>query len=1150
MVKPVDGGISPEHRLDAEVGRQAEEDFLQAHDPAPRCNYIGDEKALLDLDTRLDAFGLEIDANPDDDFYCWIQSGEDEYIEPIDFGNLPVTSQIHDAEFVVFDQGRVDEVPECLATHRGTRNQPLEVREFLVITHGDSSYVNNSSRLASHAKSLLQENIIKPWMALNSERNADKQVEIVAIESELLRPDKGNHSFRFYIAGYNLPDKKSLSEIQSERPEFTTMSCPELITRENNLSSDIQVDRWFLRDMGEGRYWAIPRYTRNELNKVDVYTLDLQDGIRGAVGEDDSRFWQNGDIAFKGIEGVVGLECPLFEVTVERIIKSAETCLEWVEQMPKDEIRKGRKVYDIGGGSVINLGRGHFRFIGETGKMNIDEVRARILRYTSNISGKEKDVQVSLEIDDPVCSAYDLNVTYSDIPIVEEDPLERDDDTPILLERYPNDPKKRRDIIDLSRLGPIRLTEGHGGGSVSEGVLRGLEQEEPVNWNDACLVIDTTASMRTNRKDISDGLADISDGLIAQSIDGADLCLVTYGDMNMGTPVVPLNSEMGLGDKVAAMQSYLEDDGLNAGLGYMYEALSHTLDHMEERGHPEGKKRIILLTDDKDTLVRKGGETAKSVKKKADRLGIEIEIIFLAPRSVSTWRDRESSYMKRPAPVGPTARRLGGNSGNQTQPSELLELKKKKVRIKDSDPDTLAEIVRLDVLLRNPATPEDIRLDAVERMRIKIFYEDNTSAGVVIDRTLSYVIMHDPSSKVREAAIRVCIPFTSYPRDGLIPAFNHALLNDQSEEVKKSALMTILYNRNQDDLEQMPRELFLSGFGESIKRTIYDTSAEVRSLSIQILGVLNEKSIFPELVQIAFSDPDENVRGSAVASIAYLDYKQAIPTLLELFESTNSNELRICAFFHLVFLGENPREKIPEEYKDHIFKAVKKALSDPQLLIRVSAAKFVLKYAEVFREDFEISERLSQIIALSQQRIAYNEIEVFEALCAVGDIRAFSVLKSLFPKGRGSLYFNNNKDSSFSRLSVFSSDRKSQTARGENAYIKYLERMNSPETINELYDILLRDDPKERYSRYNRVRMFALKALSHRSDQRFVEALRHILLTDMTNDHILRIAAVDLIGEYGDASDIPRLAPYITGYNAQHYMDAIQKIETRSQMKD
>ncbi len=594
------------------------------------CNYFGitiDE--LSSQADELSSAGVSISSNPDDQNYCWYESGG-EFINPagIEAPFFKLNGLFYpDSLFVYFNKEAPDEISLPPQFSDYLRTDPkIEIAEFFVAGERPSYSLGIDDDVTSAEETILR-HIKTAW----------PDSVIIDSDIKITSQTNGHQNYTVYIAGYNLPSGVTKDE-RAKRPSFDTTHCPEWVTHEEVKSGDIKLDGWefTLRasppQADESRSIFATAIPRNELKETALYAEHLRSRLGfSEYLKSDNPIRLIREITFTGDNGVQGLYCPVFEIEILEIEKSEQNCLEWVERKEKKDIQAER----VGkNGYLVPLGNGGYKYISATKTRGVEDAKSLIYNRAPDRGGFDKVVSSRRILDDPVCSADEIKVGYSKLPTPVTPPDHGKDDARRLEQLFLRDPAKLRKIRGLEQLGPIKWARpAEDGPARAENLINvikaELHEDDPVERMEVCLVVDQSGSMADDSQYVSDRFDELEAELAASAND-VGLCLIRFVD-DEEEVIVRLAQDRELHDYASDMREGLSAIAENphGSLEYIYEVAGLALDQFEYDGVVGSKRKIILLTDEKGDL-KDGGRTLEGINRRAEGLGVDFRTVFIA----------------------------------------------------------------------------------------------------------------------------------------------------------------------------------------------------------------------------------------------------------------------------------------------------------------------------------------------------------------------------------------------------------------------------------------------------------------------------------------------------------------------------------------
>ena len=633
MALPIDKDVVVSTDVDASGG--------VSEQPA-LCNYLeGNEEDLALQRTELAPAGVSIQPEGDNN-YCSYVAG-DEFVKSVEFPKGYVVREgsfYQDARFIYFNKGSPSEVPERFRQYEGSSSK-IEVAEFLTIEVQDAGVGDDETQLS--AREALLNYIKEKW----------PNAEIIDVDLRMDGTVANHRRYVIYIAGYNLPKPGEEVAGGAKIPEFATEYCPEWVLHQQAVMGAAALEGWEIikspsplggEGRGEGAYLAIPREELKEeiggkLGRTELYAEDLRSKLGFSEymkGDNPIRLLK--EITFIGADGVAGLECPVFKVNILEIPKTEDNCLAWVMRDIEKAERAKKKAMEVAGGYLIANGGGAFKYIAPTGKLDIEAVKAVLSRKIPDVDGFDKTITARqvLYDKDKVCSAFELNPSYTKLPEVQSDPATArrgGDDMDKLQKRFYSDPRVLEKLNKLGRLGDVTWVRSRRGGEPAKDLIGKivslLHEDEPVERMEVAFVVDQSGSMFNNVQSVNNQFGEIEAEVAASAEDSA-LALVKFRNEDIKV-LVPLEIGQGLDISAGRVRTGLNEitSDIGGSLEYIYDAAGLALDEFERHGVPGSRRKIILITDEPGDL-QEGGETEASIRARAAELGVEFQIVFLA----------------------------------------------------------------------------------------------------------------------------------------------------------------------------------------------------------------------------------------------------------------------------------------------------------------------------------------------------------------------------------------------------------------------------------------------------------------------------------------------------------------------------------------
>lgn len=384
-----------------------------------QCNFVGGKEA--DLQTQasdLSAHGISIEANPADRYLCYYKAGN-EFVTPVLFSGhpyfniqLPKTPQHDKGYYVVLGKGVPAQIPEEFRAQVGFLSDDTVILEYTAVVSQNVRDFNDADYIRDKIIAKVREENPTANILAFVRHNGETQ---------------GRQKFTIYVGGANfvLPEEIA-QQPKKGHPPLTQAYCPEWVEHANEVKGEVALKGWEFIKRAPGKYVAIPREelkekARDELGRIEKYKSDLADKLArsGFFKTDDPK--RSLKEIRPGSGGVVGLECPVFEVDVTEIEKRPDNCLAWVEGQEEALVRAGNKVTPVNGGYLVQPNKavnGIFRYIRPTQTEDLEKAKAKALALAKDKPGYSKHISSTAILADPVCSVDTLKVTYQ--PLEEE----------------------------------------------------------------------------------------------------------------------------------------------------------------------------------------------------------------------------------------------------------------------------------------------------------------------------------------------------------------------------------------------------------------------------------------------------------------------------------------------------------------------------------------------------------------------------------------------------------------------------------------------------------------------------------------------------------------------------------------------------------
>ncbi len=230
-----------------------------------------------------------------------------------------------------------------------------------------------------------------------------------------------------------------------------------------------------------------------------------------------------------------------------------------------------------------------------------------------------------------------------------------------------------------------------------------------------------------------------------------------------------------------------------------------------------------------------------------------------------------------------------------------------------------------------------IETGSVEEKREAIRLAKNFSPSEVIDVLIE--CLYDPNKAVQEAVIETLIEMP----DPVVVEKLLPLLREENPEVRNASI-EILENIGKD-------------FVDLIGKYLDDEDKDVRLFVCDIIGKFGtEKAL--EYLSKALSDPEVNVRNSAVMGIGRIPHQKSVEVLRDLLEKEQDSWVRFSIIDALTQIGGALAKKVLKEalHKEKN-EVVLKALLDA--IAKFGESDFILDALYVF--DFLMTKKLSDV---------------------------------------------------------------------------------------------------------------------------------------------------------------------------------------------
>lgn len=614
---------------------------------APKCNYFGDPGKVGEQTSDLrDIHNVGPDAENSN--LCTHYVGD----EPVqlldtDLPPLNIKDAFHpdDIEYTVFNFGPSNDMDEMISKRYATLEQSgveVKVLKFRAYVLPSSDYLKETEGAVFNVEKYLKDNF---------SGNGKDFTLLESIQTDSGATPRG--WVEFYVVGYgnDFPYYKQ-TETKKEIPEYGTFNCPEYFTHQREAKGDISLDGWELFNKGNGRFEAIPRFelqgrleNGNAFANEDAYRTDLRGKLGFSEyinnpGEGTFRYLKPEEIVFKGADDVYGLKCPIFEVTIHEVVRSEETCLEWINKKESSEMPNALEVHT--NGYVQDQGPNTRIYITSS---NDADVAGQLESWKSEFS---PDVQARYKFsytkisDDGVCAHYKF--TRTALPKADPKPSgtpQGKDDTKLLIKMHSGNPETVRKLTLTSGLGPIEEATsktGGGGSAPIDKIENDINDLPETEWIDIVLVIDQSGSMTDDIAEMSKQLYRLVDA-VKRKAKGGHVALVAMHDgevidhpelaVRWGiNPILTIeDDERGCKAKLAEMQQHLD-----GGLEYIAEAGKVAVNELERYATPGSERLIFLLTDEPGNFMS-GDQNAEAeiaaVRASADAIGAKFKIKFI-----------------------------------------------------------------------------------------------------------------------------------------------------------------------------------------------------------------------------------------------------------------------------------------------------------------------------------------------------------------------------------------------------------------------------------------------------------------------------------------------------------------------------------------
>jgi len=984
---------------------------------ANECKVCNNSEGASDAELHSQArtiapYRLTIEADEDNRFYCTYRVG-DIFLTPISIGDPPFditinieTDHRYSRNFLRLFNGKTEDCPD---EFQEKCNQNIQVLEYTVLVKDGRGLTLSEikERTLKHAK---QTYVGEDVLYLSTIRIGEK------IE--------GVQKYSVYVGVIGDIDIVDNPSRKKGPPFLEPFYCPEFVERVEEFEGmrDEQgapvIEGWELIRLDSDtsgaipiqRYRAIPREELKKkteekgLGRYQNYQYDLERKLglsKFMNGKDPKRYMKSLRAVSGG--GVVGLECPVFEVEVYEIKKSPNTCLEWRLGMPRDEIEKRFEVISIGNSAVIARTKGTkqssqvFRLISPTDalKESIEIAKQKAFELYEDEEGKEKEVRLSRTLADPECSEYKLTPKYTEKKINVELKPEKKGDLVKVIKILRNNPKAQAKVKLWGEIGeviwaPSKQRQTGKGADLVKVITDTIHEDTQVERMLLCMMIDMSGSMGDNVKNIRNQFNRVQQELETSARE-TGICVGSFVDDDIRMRVHLKNKNMMNPRDLFAVDSALNDiiNGLTGSEEYILEAIDLALNEIEKIGNSKDKKKVIILTDERGNVRGVNGEEVldsegnlsraylpelERVKKRAKDLGVEFKIIFIDNSFVNKEKGDLKYYIEH-------IEKAKINITSMTLEQKIIEWRK---------------------IIDDPSIIVPVKREALRRLS-----KANTKEAVDL---LIHYISHETLS-VRNFAIKT---LENHREERVYKALLTFLEENPSDETALEALINISdlkiidllfshkFSPASKDMRKIIKEFKSPGLIEKliIDFKYGDYTRKLRAITF--LGIRGDPKALPALIEIIEKEEEGRFKLFAIKALARIGDPKSIPILKKQLLSKKES-IRDTARLALVSIEDKDAllswlntiefKDISKKHVEALRKSGKKAavpmfvklLDHPSHEVRRKALRALI--------DFSDQRAFDRLLKLVEKR-EYTHLAII-ALGEIGDPRAIPILSEI-----------------------------------------------------------------------------------------------------------------------------------------------------------